>query len=152
MATTVNTGLSDAQIVNESPASSYIYKDLNLFFSKHPVSDDVTSVTDVQAIKRSVRNLVLTDRGERLFHPEIGGTVRGSLFNTFNPLTQHELEKAVFDVIRNYEPRVFVDNVAVNDPDSLDLDANRLRLMVQFSLQNVPNEIHEVEIFLNRIR
>ena len=90
MARTVNTGLQDAEQVNESPSSSYIYKDINLFFTKHPVSDDVTSVTDVQAIKRSVRNLVLTDRGERLFHPEIGGNVRGSLFNTFSPITQHE--------------------------------------------------------------
>ena len=152
MATTVNTGLSDAQIVNESPASSYIYKDLNLFFTKHPVSDDVTSVTDVQAIKRSVRNLVLTDRGERLFHPEIGGNVRGSLFNTFSPITQHEIEKAVFEVIFNFEPRVLVEKVTVNDPNSIDLDANRLRITVQFSLRNVPNEIQEVEIFLNRIR
>ena len=152
MATTVNTGLQDAQIVNESPSSSYIYKDINLFFTKHPVSDDVTSVTDVQAVKRSVRNLVLTNRGERLFHPEIGGNVRGSLFNTFSPITQHEIEKAVFDVIRSFEPRVIVQSVKVNDPDGLDLDANRLRLVVEFSLRAVPNEIHEIEIFLNRIR
>ena len=152
MATTVNTGLQDAEQVNESPSSSYIYKDINLFFTKHPVSDDVTSVTDVQAVKRSVRNLVLTNRGERLFHPEIGGNVRGSLFNTFSPITQHEIEEAVFDVIRNFEPRVVVEAVSVNDPDGLDLDANRLRLVVEFSLRAVPNEIHEIEIFLNRIR
>ena len=152
MATTVNTGLQDAEQVNESPSSSYIYKDINLFFTKHPVSDDVTSVTDVQAVKRSVRNLVLTNRGERLFHPEIGGNVRGSLFNTFSPITQHEIEKAVFDVIRSFEPRVIVQSVKVNDPDGLDLDANRLRLVVEFSLRAVPNEIHEIEIFLNRIR
>ena len=152
MARTVNTGLQDAEQVNESPSSSYIYKDINLFFTKHPVSDDVTSVTDVQAIKRSVRNLVLTNRGERLFHPELGGNVRGSLFNDFSPITQHEISKAVFDVLRNFEPRVIVEDVIVHDPDGLDLDANRLRITVQFSLQNVPNETHEVEIFLNRIR
>ena len=152
MARTVNTGLQDAEQVNESPSSSYIYKDINLFFTKHPVSDDVTSVTDVQAVKRSVRNLVLTNQGERLFHPEIGGNVRGSIFNIFSPITQHEIRTAVFDVIRNFEPRVIVEDVIVNDPDGQDLDASRLRIMVHFSLQNVPNETHEVEILLNRIR
>ena len=58
----------------------------------------------------------------------------------------------MFDVIRNFEPRVIVQSVKVNDPDGLDLDANRLRLVVEFSLRAVPNEIHEIEIFLNRIR
>ena len=58
----------------------------------------------------------------------------------------------MFDVIRNFEPRVIVEDVIVNDPDGIDLDASRLRIMVHFSLQNVPNETHEVEIFLNRIR
>ena len=69
MATTVNKGYKDAQIINESPRSNYIYKDLNLFFTKHPMSSDVSKVTDVQAIKRSIRNLILTNKGERLFHP-----------------------------------------------------------------------------------
>ena len=150
MPLTVNTGFDDAQSHNESARSTYIYKDLNLFFTKHPLTADVSKVTDVQAIKRSVRNLVLTNKGERLFHPEIGGGVKGSLFENFTPIA--ELESAITHVIRRYEPRVMVEKVIVNNATAQDLDTNRLRIMVQFSLVNVPNVIEEVEVFLNRIR
>ena len=54
MPLTVNTGLNDAQSHNESARSTHIYKDLNLFFTKHPLTADVSKVTEVQAIKRSV--------------------------------------------------------------------------------------------------
>jgi len=152
MPLTVNTGFDDAQSHNESARSTYIYKDLNLFFTKHPLTADVSKVTDVQAIKRSVRNLVLTNKGERLFHPEIGGGVKGSLFENFTPIAEIELESAITHVIRRYEPRVMVEKVIVNNATAQDLDTNRLRIMVQFSLVNVPNVIEEVEVFLNRIR
>jgi len=152
MPLTVNTGLDDAQANNESARSSYIYKDLNHFFTKHPLTSDVSKVTDVQAIKRSVRNLLLTNKGERLFHPEIGGNVRGSLFQNFTPISVIELQSAITHVIRTYEPRVILEEVIVNESTSQDLDANRLRIIVQFSLANVPNIIEEVELFLNRIR
>ena len=152
MPLTVNTGYGDAQANNESSRSSYIYKDLNIFFTKHPLTSDVSKVTDVQAIKRSVRSLILTNKGERLFHPEIGGNVRGSLFENFTPITEIELQSTITQVIRTYEPRVILEDVIVNDATSLDLDANRLRVIVKFSLANVPNEIEEVEIFLDRIR
>ena len=152
MPLTVNTGYDDAQANNESSRSSYIYKDLNIFFTKHPLTSDVSKVTDVQAIKRSVRSLILTNKGERLFHPEIGGNVKGSLFENFTPITEIELQSAITHVISAYEPRVILEDVIVNDATSLDLDANRLRVIVKFSLANVPNEIEEVEIFLDRIR
>ena len=152
MPLTVNTGYDDAQANNESSRSSYIYKDLNIFFTKHPLTSDVSKVTDVQAIKRSVRSLILTNKGERLFHPEIGGNVKGSLFENFTPITEIELQSTITQVIRTYEPRVILEDVIVNDATSLDLDANRLRVIVKFSLANVPNEIEEVEIFLDRIR
>lgn len=152
MPLTVNTGLNDAQSHNESARSTHIYKDLNLFFTKHPMTADVSKVTDVQAIKRSVRNLVLTNKGERLFHPEIGGDVKGALFENFTPITEIELQSAITHVIRTYEPRVKVEEVIVNNATAQDLDANRLRIIVQFSLVNVPNVIEEVEVFLNRIR
>ena len=152
MPITYNTGYDDAQAVNESPRSTFIYKDLNLFFTKNPLSSDVSKVTDVQAIKRSVRNLVLTNRGERLFHPEIGGDVHGSLFENFTPITEIELQAAITNTLEIYEPRVILEEVVVNSPTGRDLDNNRLRITVRFSLANVPNKIEEVELFLDRIR
>ena len=152
MPITYNTGYDDAQSTNESPRSTFIYKDLNLFFTKNPLSGDVGKVTDVQAIKRSVRNLVLTNRGERLFHPEIGGDVYGSLFENFTPITEIELQSAITHTLEIYEPRVGLEEVVVNSPTGRDLDNNRLRITVRFALTNVPNEIEEVEDFLDRIR
>jgi phage baseplate assembly protein W len=152
MPITYNTGYDDAQVKNESPRSNFIYKDLNLFFTKNPLTKDVSKVTDVQAIKRSVRNLVLTDRGERLFHPEIGGDVKGSLFENFTPIMEVELRSAIKNVIEIYEPRVVLEDVKVNDPSGNDLDNNRLRITIQFYLDNVPEVLEEVDVFLNRIR
>ena len=83
----VNTGFSDAEGVNNANVDTYIYKDLSLFFTPNPVLGDVTMVTDVQDIKRSVRNLVLTNRFEKPFHPEVASHVRDLLFEPFSPVT-----------------------------------------------------------------
>jgi phage baseplate assembly protein W len=96
--------------------------------------------------------LVLTDRGERLFHPEIGGDVKGSLFENFTPIMEVELRSAIKNVIEIYEPRVVLEDVKVNDPSGNDLDNNRLRITIQFYLDNVPEVLEEVDVFLNRIR
>jgi phage baseplate assembly protein W len=152
MPITYNTGYDDAQAVNESPRSTFIYKDLNMFFTKHPTSKDVSKVTDVQAIKRAVRNLVLLNRGEKPFHPEIGGNVHGSLFENFTPLAEIELQAAIESTLNIYEPRVVLEEVKVNDNDGYSLDQNKLGITVSFSIANVPNEIHDVEVFLDKVR
>ncbi len=152
MPITYNTGYDDAQAVNESPRSTFIYKDLNMFFTKHPTSKDVSKVTDIQAIKRAVRNLVLLNRGEKPFHPEIGGNVHGSLFENFTPLAEVELQAAIESTLNIYEPRVVLEQVKVNDDDGYSLDQNKLGITVSFSIANVPNEVHEVEVFLDKVR
>ena len=154
MATTVNYGYQDALIHNESPRSTFVYKDLNLFFTKNPLSDDVSKVTDVQAVKRSIRNLVLTGRGERLFHPEIGGDIGTYLFELagYSQITEVEIESAILNVITLYEPRAA--EVTVNQGlDAVgDHDNNEIKVTVGFSLVNAPDEFHEVDIFIDRIR
>ena len=159
MAITVNKGYQDAQIINESPRSTYIYKDLNLFFTKHPISSDVSKVTDVQAIKRSIRNLVLTKQGERLFHPEIGGNVHAALFEIFTPIVKVELENSIADVISLYEPRAVVSDIVIDEDTAghggaktYNMDANRLNVSIYFYLLNTPNEIHQVDVLLERVR
>ncbi len=152
MPITYNTGYDDAQAVNESPRSTFIYKDLNMFFTKHPTSKDVSKVTDIQAIKRAVRNLVLLNQGEKPFHPEIGGNVHGSLFENFTPLTEIELQVAIEGTLNRWEPRVIVEEVKVNDNDGYSLDQNKLGITISFSIANVPNVIHDVELFLDKVR
>ena len=152
MPITYNTGYDDAQAVNESPRSTFIYKDLNMFFTKHPTSKDVSKVTDVQAIKRAVRNLVLLNRGEKPFHPEIGGNVHGSLFENFTPIAEIELRTAIESTLSTYEPRVVLEEVKVNDDSGYSLDQNKLGITISFSIANVPNVVHDVEVFLDKVR
>ena len=70
-----------------------LYSDIDLFFGKKTSNDDIQSITDIKAVKRSVRNLVLTNHYERPFHPEIGSGVRDMLFENMTPITAQILVK-----------------------------------------------------------
>ena len=147
----VNTGFTDAQGVNNSPRDTFIYKDFSLFFTPNPVTGDVTQVTDVQDIKRSVRNLVLTNRFDKPFHPEIASHVRDLLFEPFTPITQTLVRNRIETVLENYEPRVSVTSVDIVDPEFQHMDNNSLNVSINFTLKNDPN-IQTVDILLERIR
>jgi len=152
MAKTLNPGFDDAQSVNDSSKTTYLYKDISLYFTKNPVTGDVTEVTDVQDIKRSVRNLVLTNRFDRPFHPEIASRVRESLFEMFTPVTINVIRNAITEILTIYEPRVFVTDVQVADPEYSYMDQNTLPIKIFFTLQNAPETLEEVNVVLERIR
>ncbi|HIM82419.1 MAG TPA: hypothetical protein EYM50_01545 [Nitrososphaerales archaeon] len=152
MATTYNAGYTDAQSVNESSRTTFLYKDFSLFFTLNPVTADVTTLTDVQDIKRSVRNLVMTNKWDRLFHPEIASGVRESLFEPFGPVTVSNIRDKVKNILENYEPRVKVLSVDVNDPTGLNQDNNKLNIQINFALLNEPNMVQEVDVMLERVR
>ena len=146
----VNVGFSDAEGINNANVDTYIYKDLSLFFTPNPVSGDVTMVTDVQDIKRAVRNLVMTNRFEKPFHPEIASHVRDLLFERFTPITFNLLRNRIETVLANYEPRVSVTDVEIDDSGQA-MDNNNLNVRIFFTLKNDP-EIQSVDILLERVR
>ena len=148
----VTIGYNDAEGVNNSPRSTYIYKDLSLFFTPNPVSGDVTMVTDVQDIKRSVRNLVLTNRFEKPFHPEIASHVRDLLFQPFTVITYNLLKDRIEKVIELYEPRATVTRIVVDDRKFQNMDNNTLSVKIFFYMNNAPTNEEEVDIMLERIR
>ena len=152
MATTYNTWATDAESVNESSRTTFLYKDFSLFFTPNPVTADVTTLTDVQDIKRAVRNLIMTNKWDRLFHPEIASGVRESLFQPFGPVTVSNIRDRVKNILENYEPRVKVLSVDVNDPSSLNQDNNKLNIQINFALHNAPNTVQEVDVMLERVR
>ena len=152
MPATQYTGFTDAESVNNSKQSTFIYKDLNLYFTRNPVTSDVSMVTDVQDIKRAVRNIVLLNPGEKPFHPEIGTGVRGALFENFTPPILQAMRDRIEAVIRRYEPRVTVRSVDFGDPDSQRMDNNELRCQITFAINNVPQIIEEVDLMLQRVR
>ena len=146
-----NEGFSDAQSVNNSKRDTFLYKDLNLFFTPNPVTKDISKVTDVQAIKRSVRNLVLLNPGEKPFHPEIGTGIRGALFENFDPIQLSALRSRIEEVILKYEPRVILRSVDFGAEEQ-NLDNNTLSCRISFFISNAPDRLEEVDIFLQRIR
>ena len=123
------------------------WSDLDLDFTKHPVTKDIVRKTNVEAVKRSVRNLILTNRYERPFHPEIDGGVTRHLFGLSTPETKHDVKLAIENCLTNFEPRVVVDDVRVTG----DLDANGFNVSIYFTVINSPQPI-EVALFLERIR
>ena len=147
-ATQYNTGFDDAQSVNNSPRDNFIYKDISLYFTRNPVTSDVTTVTDIQDIKRAVRHIVLLNPGEKPFHPEIGTGVRAALFQNFTAPIKALLSSRVQEQLRKYEPRIEVTNVSFND----NIDNNELSCKIEFNVRNAPQQTEEVDIFLQRLR
>ena len=143
-----NTGYDDAQSVNNSKRDNFLYKDISLYFTRNPVTSDVTTVTDIQDIKRAVRHLVLLNPGEKPFHPEIGTGVRAALFQNFTAPIKALLSSRVQEQLRKYEPRIEVTNVSFND----NLDNNELTCKIEFNIINAPQQTEEVDIFLQRLR
>ena len=146
------TAYTDAESVNNSKRSTFIYKDLNLYFTRNPVTSDVSVVTDIQDIKRAVRNIVLLNPGEKPFHPEIGTGIRGALFENFTPPILQAMRDRIEAVVRRYEPRVTEQSVSFGDPDSQRMDNNELRCQISFVINNAPQIIEEVDLMLQRVR
>ena len=137
----------DAARQNEK-RSRRVYKDLNLNFGINPVTGDVTNVTDVIAVKRSVRNLLLTNHYDRPFHPEIGSNVPALLFENFGPITGNQLSRAIEEMIGNFEPRARVENVeCIPLPDT-----QTYNVVIQFYVENMPAELQEFQTLLEAIR
>ena len=143
------TAFTDAQSFNSNKdRDARQYSDLDLFFSKKATSNDISKVTDIQAVKRSIRNLILTDHYEKPFHPEIGSGIRGLLFELMSPLTANVLAKVVEVVIENYEPRAKLMGVTVYP----DMDRNAYEVTIEFYVINTPTELVELTVMLERLR
>jgi len=139
---------TDSQAHNESDRSVRQYSDLDLFFGKTKASKDVGRVFDIQAVKRSVRNLVLTNHYEKPFHPEIGSGVRDVLFENMTPTTAHILTRKIEMVIENYEPRARLISVSAFP----NLDRNEYECTIKFYVVNTPTELVDLTVFLERLR
>ena len=145
---TSNAALSDAQSQNDISRNVRQYRDLDLFFSRKNGTNDIEKITDVEAVKRSIRNLVLTNFYEKPFHPEIGSGIRDMLFENMTPITAVVLARKVEDVIENFEPRARLISVR-----SLpNLDRNEYEVTIDFFVVNTPTELVDMTVFLEVLR
>jgi len=123
------------------------FSDLDLNFTPHPVTGDLVTRYDDNAIKQSLKNLILTRNFERPFHSEIGSPVKALLFDLITPLTAHMVRRAIIDLVSNFEPRVkllAVDVIA--SPEN-----NSLYVNITFRIVNTERPIN-LDFVLERTR
>ena len=123
------------------------YADLDLSLIPHPNKKDIIPLTDVDAVRNAVKNLVLTSPYERPFQPELGSKIKSLLFELADANTEFLLTTYIKDVIKNYEPRV--NEVYVNVED--DADNNAYYITVSFNVISV-NTTTDIKLYLERIR
>ena len=127
-------------------ATKDIYSDLDIFFRKHPITGDVVRKTDTDAIKRSVRNIVLTNKFERPFKPNFGGSIRNLLFELNTDRQINIMKITLAKEIEVLEPRVNNVQVALSNQDN-----NKLDMTIFYNIINgSPNQ--EIEINVSRTR
>ena len=137
----------DSTGTNNSKTQVKSYKDLDLDFGRNVVTNDVNKLTGVEAVKRSVRNLIQTNHFERPFHPELGGNVRALLFEPLNMFTAMNLEKKIAEVLLNFEPRAQINQVRA-EPN---VDQNSFFVSINFKVVGIPGVV-TVETMLERLR
>lgn len=124
-----------------------VYKDIPLNFIAHPVTKTIKPLTNEAAIKRAVRNLILTDTYERPYNPLFGGNVRAQLFENFTPSIVLELKDKIKNTIRIYEPRAILENVEIRANE----DANALFIQIVFRPANQLDSVN-IDFTVERIR
>ncbi len=124
-----------------------LYADLNTLFFAHPVLKDIKPVTDIDAVKNAVKNLVLSSRYDRPFHPELGCRITEMLFENSSPFTAMSIRQEIEQVLAEHEPRINQVNVEILD----DSDRNAYMVNISFNV-TYDNRRAEISFYLNRLR
>jgi phage baseplate assembly protein W len=112
-----------------------VYKDLGLSFISHPVTKNVGILKNENAVKRAIRNLILTNQGEQFFNELYGGNITSLLFENFSPITVMEIKASIIDTVQVYEPRA-----TILDVDVIALpDSNSIKINIVFQINDSPN-------------
>lgn len=124
------------------------FRDISFSFARNPVNDDILSINDADAIKRSVINLVRTKSGERFYDSLLGTEVESSLFEVQSPEVANNLKMDIENVLSNYEPRVSEIEVEVNYP----LDSNEIYIQIAYSIIGLSLPVQNIEFVLQSTR
>ena len=124
--------------------ASRAFKDINLSFKRHPVTNDVVTIRNEDAIKRSVRNIIFTNLGEKPFEPNFGSVINESLFDLNTNLSEIRVSDEIRSSLLIYEPRI--SNVDVNV--TIAPDTNEMNCTVQYDITGIPTPTQEVDVLL----
>lgn len=129
-------------------AREKIYSDVDFAFRMNPVTNDVAIKKDIEAIKQSVLNILSTNRGERPFMPDFGANIGAYLFENVDPVMISLIEEEIRLSLGNYEPRVKVLGVDVDDLS----DQNAINIRLEFEILSPTNILATVEFVVERLR
>lgn len=135
------------QLITPRRKKISIYSDIYKDLTQNPLNGDVAVRRDEEAVKESIKNLILTDKGERLMQPTIGGNIRAMLFENNTPATLKMIEEQVRITVEEYEPRAELIDVEVKS----NIDDNKVEVTIVFYVSNVEQPI-SVNVFLERTR
>jgi len=124
-----------------------VFSDFASTFTVHPVTQDLTTKRNENSIKQSIKNLLLTDRGERLFQPDIGSDIKALLFENITPQTEVALKKRVYNTIERFEPRCQLVDVIVSG----DIDRNGYNISIFYYTIN-SEDVEKINFVLDRVR
>jgi phage baseplate assembly protein W len=124
--------------------ASRAFKDINLSFKRHPVTNDVVTIRNEDAIKRSVKNIIFTVLGEKPFVPLFGSVINESLFDLNTNLSEIRITDEIKSSLLNYEPRI--DNIEVTV--QVAPDRNEMNCTVQYDIVGLPAPTQEVDVLL----
>ena len=138
----------DATQTNRSKRSVRIFSDLNLNFTRNPATKDVAKLYDIEAVKRSVRNLINTNEGERPFQPTLGSGIRALLFENMSPIIETLIKDRIAETINVYEPRALLTSILIQG----DIDRNEYMCTISFKVVNTTADPVTITEFLQRLR
>jgi len=124
-----------------------VFKDFDLSFSRHPLTNDIASKTDINAINQSIRSLLNTNYYERPFQPRIGSNIRKILFEPADPITIADLKQAIRETLGNYEPRVTLNSILIEDQS----ERNAYLIQISYTI-NSRQEPVQLAVVLERLR
>ena len=124
--------------------ASRAFKDINLSFKRHPVTNDVVAIRNEDAIKRSVRNIIFTILGEKPFSPNFGSVISEAMFDLNTSLSEIRVSDEISASLLNHEPRI--DNIVVTV--SISPDTHEINCIVQYDIVGIPSPTQEVDVLL----
>ena len=124
--------------------ASRVFKDINLSFKRHPVTNDVVTIRDEDAIKRSVKNIIFTILGEKPFEPDFGSAMNDALFNLDTTLNEIRVSDEIIAALNIFEPRI--DNVEATVQVSP--DTNEMNATIQYDIIGIPGPTQTVDVLL----
>ena len=124
-----------------------VFKDIPLSFTAHPITGNVKALVNRDAVKQSVKNIVLTNFYERPYNATLGGDILSQLFENMDPITEYTVSKKIRQALNNYEPRATIDDIK----SDFNQDQNAINITITFRIRNDAPPI-SVNVLLDRVR